>query len=640
MATFNKHQSNTKFKPRQLTVRKASCNPLGASFAFALALSVLLVNSPLVLAAGPASDPAGLRGPIDSPALRQSAPVPTFDTSATASGSNAISNTTSGSPTTGASTTTGSSSTADSPISGAPATVSGSTSGGAATFPPLGVGLPPDASSETDPNHVMIGQPPLSALVSINDNVDPFLLEATGTRQMTLPDVAKTALDANLDIGISGMDERIRRTTFWSGVGKFLPDMTMSYNYNFLKGKANVPFGESLDALRFNNPLIITSAGFKYFGYRGGSVLFGALQSRNNLKAARHAKHATTNDTLQEAVRLYYDLLLQEAFLQIRVQAVETSQTQLQLSRDLKTGGMGTQLEVLQAETQLSQDRQRLIDQQVARREASIKIAEFLNLPQTIDVSPSIKYLQKIRLVSEKLSVAQLLSAAIDLRPELKQYEELRLAAKKQIIINAARLQPTFAFTGNVFGIGETLGQSYENVGSMAPITLATAATASAASGSGNLTQRIRSRQITSLFTIGYQLNWNLEGMGTVDALKVHAAKLEARKAQLQQVKVLNQVTSEVRRSYINSLKTERKIDEAISQVRSATEELKLARLRYQNGLGKNIDVLRAQQDYTSSLIEKAQAIVNFNVAQVEMLRDAGLMSYTTVTAQTPLTKL
>lgn len=638
MAIFNKYRSNTKFKQRQLAVPEVLCNPLGASFA--LALSLMLASPPLVLAAGPDTDPAGLRGPIDTPALRQSAPVPVFDTSATAPGSNTISNTAGASPTTGASTTTGSSSTADSPISGAPATASGSTPGGAATFPPLGAGLPPDASSETDPNHVMIGQPPLSALVSISDNVDPFLLEATGNRQMTLPDVAKTALDTNLDIGISGMDERIRRTTFWSGMGKFLPDMTMSYNYNFLKGKANVPFGESLDALRFDNPLIITSAGFKYFGYRGGSVLFGALQSRNNLKAARHAKHATINDTLQEAVRLYYDLLLQEAFLQIRVQAVETSQTQLQLSRDLKTGGMGTQLEVLQAETQLSQDRQRLIDQQVARREASIKIAEFLNLPQTIDVSPSIKYLQKIRLVSEKLSVAQLLSAAIDVRPELKQYEELRLAAKKQIIINAARLQPTFAFTGNVFGIGETLGQSYENVSSMAPITLATAATAVGASGSGNLTQRLRSRQITSLFTIGYQLNWNLEGMGTVDALKVHAAKLEARKAQLQQVKVLNQVTSEVRRSYINTLKTERKIDEAISQVRSATEELKLAQLRYQNGLGKNIDVLRAQQDYTSSLIEKAQAIVNFNVAQVEMLRDAGLMSYTTVTAQTPLTKL
>jgi|AGTN01.2.fsa_nt_gi Outer membrane protein len=453
---------------------------------------------------------------------------------------------------------------------------------------------------------------------------------------MTLPDVAKTALDNNLDIGISGMDERIKRTIFWSGMGKFLPDMTMGYNYNFLKGKANIPLGESPDAIRFNNPLIISSAGFKYYGYRGGSILFGALQNRNNLKAARHAKHATTNDTLQEAVRLYYDLLLQEAFLQIRVQAVETSLTQLQLSRDLKTGGMGTQLEVLQAETQLSQDRQRLIDQQVARREASIKMAEFLNLPQTVDVSPSIKYLQKIRLVSEKLPVASLLSAAIDARPELKQYEELRLAAKKQIIINAAKLQPNFTFNGNVFGIGETLGQSYETV--MTPITLASAA--SATGGSGNLTQRIRSRQQTSLFTIGYQLNWNLEGMGSVDALNVHAAKLEARKVQLQQVKVLNQVTSEVRRSYINSLKTERKIDEAVSQVRSATEELKLAQLRYQYGLGKNIDVLRAQQDYTSALIEKAQAIVNFNIAQVGVLRDAGMMSYSTVTAQTPLTKL
>lgn len=627
-----------------VTFRKERTNRKDRTF-LVLAVSLALTSAAPVVAADSA-DPATLRGPITTPnkpqAQMQSAPVATFDTSATTTGS--ISGTAGSSNTT--SSAISGSTTAGNPMSGS-TTTSSPTSGAFGTVPPAGMSLPssamtmpPDASSETDPNHVMIGQPPLNALVTINENVDPFLLEATGTRQMTLPDVAKTALDNNLDIGISGMDERIKRTIFWSGVGKFLPDINMGYNYNFLKGKANIPFGESPDALRFNNPLIITSAGFKYYGYRGGSILFGALQNRNNLKAARHAKHATTNDTLREAVRLYYDLLLQEAFLQIRVQAVETSVTQLQLSRDLKTGGMGTQLEVLQAETQLSQDRQRLIDQQVARREASIKLAEFLNLPQTVDVSPSTKYLQKIRLVSEKLPVAQILSAAIDARPELKQYEELRLAAKKQIVINAAKLQPSFAFNGNVFGIGQTLGQSYENVGSaMTPITLATAA-AAGVGGSGDLTQRIRSRQITSLFTIGYQLNYNLEGMGSVDALNVHAAKLEARKVQLQQVKILNQVTSEVRRSYINALKTERKIDEAISQVKSATEELKLAQLRYQYGLGKNIDVLRAQQDYTSALIEKAQAIVNYNVAQVEILRDAGLMSYSTVTAQTPLTKL
>jgi outer membrane protein TolC len=98
----------------------------------------------------------------------------------------------------------------------------------------------------------------------------------------------------------------------------------------------------------------------------------------------------------------------------------------------------------------------------------------------------------------------------------------------------------------------------------------------------------------------------------------------------------LNKVTSEVRRSYLQSLKTDRKIEEAVAQVRSANEELRLAQLRFQNGVGRNIDVLKAQQDYTSSLIEKARAIVNFNNAQIDLLHDTGLISSSTVLSRSP----
>ncbi len=478
------------------------------------------------------------------------------------------------------------------------------------------------SGSDVDPQRIQIVRPPLSALISIDKKVDSSLLDAASTVPMSLDDVVQAALKNNLDIGISSYAERARKANMVSSMGKFLPDIALSYQWNYLKGKANVPFGQSLEPLSFNNPFILTSAGFKYYGYRGGSVLFGALQNRNNYRAARHSKHATVSDTLQTAAKRYYDLLLQEALLQIRVKAVETSEGQLSLNKDLKQGGLATNLEVLQAETQLSQDRQNLIDQQVARREAAILLAEFLNANQGLDIVPNDLLLQKIRIVSEQANAARLLQLAIDNRPELKQYEELRLAAKKQIVINAAKLQPNFAFSGNVLGIGETLSKQYE----LAPITLA-----GAAGGVG-----VRARQITALYTLGVNVNWNFEGLGAVDLANTYAAKMTARQAGLQQQQVLNKVTSEVRRSYLQSLKTDRKIEEAVAQVRSANEELRLAQLRFQNGVGRNIDVLKAQQDYTSSLIEKARAIVNFNNAQIDLLHDTGLISSSTVLSRSP----
>ncbi|MBK9770823.1 MAG: TolC family protein [Candidatus Obscuribacter sp.] len=470
-----------------------------------------------------------------------------------------------------------------------------------------------------------LSKPALKALITIDRRVDPFALDATGSRAIKLTEVIDTALASNLDIGIAGFNERSLKANLLGSYGKFLPDINLAYQYNYLKGKANVPFGQTVEPLRFNNPLIITSAGFKYFGYRGGKVLFGALQNRNDYRASRAQKKATISDALREAVQLYYDLVLQEAILRIRIKAVETSQSQLTLDRDLKQGGLATNLEVLQAETQLSQDRQNLIDQQVARREAAIKLAENLNLPQDVDLVPDQLVVEKVRIVSPDALGTKLVSLAIDNRPELKQYEELRLAAKKQIMINAARLQPTFAFTGNVLGIGETLSKDTE----MSPITLAGAG--------GSVVQVPRQRQITALYTLGFNFKWDFEGLGTVDAANIYSAKLKARQAGLEQQKVLNQVVSEVRRSYLKAMQTDRKIEEAISQVRSSNEELRLAQLRFQNGVGKNIDVLKAQQDYTSSLIEKARAIVNFNTAQVDLLRNIGLISTATLNSRVPV---
>jgi OMF family outer membrane factor len=375
-----------------------------------------------------------------------------------------------------------------------------------------------------------------------------------------------------------------------------------------------------------NNPLIIASAGFKYYVYRGGSTLFGALQNRNLYHAAGHAKKATISNALLYATKHYYDLVLNEAILQIRIRAVEVSAAQLKLNQDLWDTGSANRLDVFQAETQLSQDRQNLIDQQIARRKSAIELAELLNLDQSFDLVPEEPILKTKRLIGEHIRATNLLNLAVTNRPELQEVEQQRLAAKKAIVIAAAPLQPTVAFTGTAYGIGETLGDSSKTV--IAPVTLPSAT-------GGAVTTFVPekvSRQITNLNSLGVTVNWNFNGLGTTALASVQAARLGARQAQLRSVEELNSISRQVRESYLNALSAQQKIFETANQVRSASEEIRLARLRFENGLGKNIDVLRAQQDYTSSLIEKARAIANFNIAQAQLLHDIGLISVDSLT--------
>lgn len=470
-----------------------------------------------------------------------------------------------------------------------------------------------------------LDRPPLSALVTLDRELDPFQLDAETARPVRLSDVVTIAIERNLDIGISDYDTKISRARLFNACGNFLPNAQLGFNWNYIDGRIRLPFNVGAqDVIRIRDPFIIARAGVNYFAYRGGQTVFTMLRERNNLRASRHKLKTTVNDTLLEATRLYYDLVLNYALLKIRIRAVDTSKEQLQQNQDLEQNGMATRLDVLQARTQLDEDEQRLIDQQVARRRAAIRLAKWLDLDQGVDLVPEDGYIRTVRLLSKGTRPGQLLAMAVSNRPELKELEQRRLADRKEIVVAQAPLHPTVQLSATEFGIGQTLGDEKETVVVNTPITL-----------NGTTRQvpiaRQISRQITGLGVLGVNVQWNLTGFGTADLANVRAAKLTARQSLLRLNRRHNEVIDEVRGSFLNSLGAEAKLEVTTSRVRSSAEELRLARLRLQTGLGKNIDVLRAQQDYTSALVEHAQACIEFNMAQAQLLRDTGTISRQTL---------
>jgi outer membrane protein TolC len=471
--------------------------------------------------------------------------------------------------------------------------------------------------SAPDRDRISLAKPELKALITVNDYLSPFGLDATSSESLNLRNALLLSMDRNLDLAISRTNVKIQQNSFYSSLGRFLPDFNMQYSEYFAKGKIAFPFnslagslggtsaattGSTTSALssstatasntivHVDNPFILMNTGFTFYGYRGGRVLFGALEQRNNLRAARAGEKATLSDTLLTVTKNYYNLVLSEALLQIRIQAVRTSEEQLRNNKDLFEAGLATNLDVLQSKTQLARDRQGLVDQQIARRNAAITLANTLNANLGADISAVDSMVRKVRLVDPKMKISDLLRIAIDNRPELKQYEELRKAAKKQIIVAQAPLQPTFALTGSVYGLGPP-------------------------------------SSVEALFVLGINARWQLGGFGTVDAFNTQTARWQARQAQLTANKELVTVLNQVRSAILQSLDTERNIEEASDEVASSLEELRLAQLRFQSGLGTNLDIITAQRDYTQAQIDKAQAMINFDIAQAQLLHDVGMTS-------------
>jgi len=467
---------------------------------------------------------------------------------------------------------------------------------------------------------IQLKRPALQSLVSINDYLNPFQLDASTSSSLNLRRALVLGLDQNLDLAISRTNTKQRQYAYYSSLGNFLPDPTMGFSDYSPSGRIGLPNGissllgssatstlgtasnSSNTTIRVHSPFEIMHAGMDFYAYRGGSVLFGAKQSKHNYKAAKFQENASLSDTLMTVTQNYYNLVLAETLLQIRIKAVRTSEEQLRRNSDRFHSGLATNLDVLQSRTQLSRDRQALVDQQINRRSQVILLAESLYMNLGEDFIPVELLVRKVRLIDPQLNIADILQLAIDHRPELNQYEELRLAAKNAILVSAAKLQPTVLLSGNAYGIGPP-----SNV------------------------------QALGLFTVN--VNWRLRGFGTVDAFDVEQARWQARQSRLQSQKELQTVLSQVRNSYLQILDKERNIEEASNEVVSALEELRLAELRTTNGLGINLDIITAQRDYTQALVDKAQALINFDIAQAQLVHDMGLISVDALTSGRLLSK-
>ena len=132
---------------------------------------------------------------------------------------------------------------------------------------------------------------------------------------------------------------------------------------------------------------------------------------------------------------------------------------------------------------------------------------------------------------------------------------------------------------------------------------------------------------------LNFSIAWALGALGTTDLANIQQARWQARQAGVAAKQSFQDVFEQVRTAYVQSLAADKRIESASAQIMAADEELRIAKKRMVAGLGLNLDVLNAQRDRTQASINKAQAIVDFNIAQAQLLHDVGLITVDTVTA-------
>jgi outer membrane protein TolC len=397
--------------------------------------------------------------------------------------------------------------------------------------------------------------------------------------------------------------------------------------------------------LPLNNYFLNNSNTITQYLYKGGSILNTALMDKHDYKASQYALKGTTYDILLEVTKRYYELALQEVLLQIHIKAVDVSKALVIVQEDMFERGVNTKLDVMQALYQLSKDRQELIKTQVKRREAAIKLATSLNLDPETDLTIQSRQIGKVTLVDESLLPNELLTIAINTRPELKKYEELRLAALNKIKVAQSALLPTVAVMGTVVNTAskaQSISSSANSQDNQTPLSSSGSNGITSVSGGGAPLAGSSSSSDahgtgTALFIVGMQATWTIGGLGVPEVAQINAAKLDARKVQLEFNRELALIRREVRDAHLKCITNDNLIKETTDAVNYAEEGLRVAELRLKDGIGTYLDVIEAQKNYTSALIDKAKAIIEYDSSEAGLLYAMGRLEVNTATAVTPL---
>lgn len=369
-----------------------------------------------------------------------------------------------------------------------------------------------------------------------------------------------------------------------------------TYAAEFPTGTANFDFTRSDSAAArvsanrsgINQSTVTTSAQatleLNYDLYTGGrrpaTIALAEAQLRNSQLALETLLVQLHLDVAND----YYSLQQADAQLRITQSSVTQAERSLRDAQLREQAGVGTRFEVLQADVSLANARQdernALAQQLIARRQ----IAQRLNLPQTATVVAA----DEIKPLGDwQLNLEESIVLALKNRAEIEQQLVAIEQSTAQQRIATADTLPQISLFANY----SVLGNLNDGVST---------------AGGGS---------------VGIRAQWTFFDAG---AARARIAQQEANitSAQSGFADQRNQIRFQVEQAYYNLQANRDNISTADQAVVRATEGLRLARLRFQAGVGTQSEVITAQTDLTRAEVNQLTAIVGFNRSLASLQRN------------------
>ncbi|NBD32746.1 MAG: TolC family protein [Cyanobacteria bacterium] len=400
---------------------------------------------------------------------------------------------------------------------------------------------------------------------------------------ITLEQAIELARDNNQSLKEARLNLNQAQAQLQEALGAEFPTLSLQTDFQRSTSATN-EIRANTETANFTSPDGVTTdlnatLQLNYDLYTGGQRSAQIRLAESQVRTQELALEQAAEQLRFDVTDAYYAVQEADSQVEIARAAVADAEQSLRDAELLEQAGLGTRFDVLQAEVDLANEEQNLTRAMSQRRISRRRLVETLGLGQQVEVTaatpPEVAG-------TWDLSLEESIVLAYQNRSELEQQLKQREIAQENQVIALAGIRPQVSlFTRyNVRDIIDDGGGG--------------------GTGAGDG------------LAIGAQLQWTLYDGGQARA-RARQAEENAAIAENRFDQVRNQIRREVEQAFYNLQANEQNIDTARVAVEQGEESLRLARLRFQAGVGTQTDVINAQSALTQARGNLLTAIIDYN---------------------------
>ncbi len=399
---------------------------------------------------------------------------------------------------------------------------------------------------------------------------------------LTLDEGLKIVVDNGRDVTIARSDEDVARAAVSLARAPWLPTVDLYGNQTWLRyePQAKTPFG----------PFPSSQDNFITYGVKATQLLYDFGRTSSLIGAAEYGLRSrnietqrTKNQSALDFIIAYLDLLESDKLLQVAQEEVQLYEAHKHDAEARFNAGVVTKNEVLQADVTLADSRQRLVTAENLHSIRASRINSLLLKPlneqvqaEEVEASPA-----------SGITLEQAWAIAEAESAELKDMDAKIASMEENLRATQAEYLPTVYLSG---------GYEYQE-------------------------NRYMVHQDNWSLIAG--VNINLYSGGASNS-RVQMTRSEVRSLQLTRDKLLDSVRLQVKSAYLDLQSSAQKIEVTKTAVEQAQENLRLQRLRYQEGVATATDVLDAVTLLSTAESNSWKALYGLKRAEANLLYAMG----------------